>query len=312
MTIKELIPVYLVWLKTIGRSAFTIRATKYGLRLFVRFMENENVLHIEELSHEVMSAYQEELAFRISSRGKLLAIRAQEKLLSLAKGFTRYAHDQDYLIADPGAKIKLPKQPKTLPKVILTLPEIKKLLDGIDCRTNGGYRNRIVIEILYDTAIRRLEVCNIKVSDIDLDAGYIHIRGGKGNKDRVVPVSKRVCELIGNYMMAVRPAYVQGKDDGYLILNRYGQKMDPMAVWQIVRRCVHQANIKRTVSPHTFRHTCATHMLKNGAPVRHIQEMLGHESLESTQIYTRVTINDLKEIHAKYHPSETMKKEEGQ
>ena len=309
MTIKELIPVYLAYLKTIGRSSFTIRATKYGLRAFARFMEAEKVLHIEEITHEAMSAYQEELAFRISARGGLLAIRAQEKLLSLAKGFTRHLKDQDYLITDPGAKIKLPKQPKTLPKVIMTLPEIKKLLDSADMHTNGGYRNRIVIEILYDTAIRRLEVCNIKISDLDLDAGYIHIRGGKGNKDRVVPVSKRVCELIRNYIFAVRPSYIKDKDGGYLILNRYGQKMDPMAVWQIVRRCVHLANIKRNVSPHTFRHTCATHMLKNGAPVRHIQEMLGHESLESTQIYTRVTINDLKEIHAKYHPSETMGKE---
>ena len=112
MTIKELIPVYLAYLKTIGRSSFTIRATKYGLRTFAGFMEAEKVLHIEEITHEAMSAYQEELAFRISARGGLLAIRAQEKLLSLAKGFTRYLKDQDYLITDPGAKIKLPKQPK--------------------------------------------------------------------------------------------------------------------------------------------------------------------------------------------------------
>jgi integrase/recombinase XerD len=310
MTIKELIPIYLSYLKTIGRSVFTIRAAKYGLRAFAGFMEAEKILHIEELTFETMSAYQEELAFRISARGGLLAIRAQEKLLSLAKGFTKYAHEQDYLITDPGAKIKLPKQPKTLPKVIMTLPEIKKLLDAADQHTNNGYRNRIVLEILYDTAIRRLEVCNIKISDLDLESGYIHIRGGKGNKDRVVPLSKRVCGLIRNYILAVRPAFLKNKDDGYLILNRYGQKMDPMAVWQIVKRCVQLANIKRNISPHTFRHTCATHMLKNGAPVRHIQEMLGHESLESTQIYTRVTINDLKEIHAKYHPSETMGKEE--
>jgi integrase/recombinase XerD len=309
MKISELIPKYLSYLKTIGRSAFTIRSTKYGLRLFVRFMENEKVLHIEDITFEAMFAYQEELAFRVSARGGLLAIRAQEKLLSLAKGFTRYAHDQEYLITDPGAKIKLPKQPKGLPKVIMTLPEIKKLLDAADMHTNGGYRNRIIIEILYDTAIRRLEVCNIKISDLDLDTGYVHIRGGKGNKDRVVPVSKRVCELINNYILSVRPSYVKDKDDGYLILNRHGQKMDPMAVWQIVRRCVHLAGIKRNVSPHTFRHTCATHMLKNGAPVRHLQEMLGHESLESTQIYTRVTINDLKDIHARYHPSESMRKE---
>ena len=105
----------------------------------------------------------------------------------------------------------------------------------------------------------------------------------------------------------VRPEFLQGKDTGPLILNRWGQKMDPNSIWAVVKRCAYLAGIRKTVSTHTFRHTCATHMLKNGAPVRHLQEMLGHESLESTQLYTRVTINDLKKIHAKYHPSESLK-----
>jgi integrase/recombinase XerD len=173
-------------------------------------------------------------------------------------------------------------------------------------RTNRGYRNRIILELLYDTAIRRAEVANIRLSDLDLNAGYILIHG-KGDKDRVVPVSVRVCELVQNYILMVRSNFVSDEDPGYLILNRWGQKMDPNAVWAVVKRCANLAGIKKNTTTHTFRHTCATHMLKNGAPVRHLQEMLGHESLESTQIYTHVTINDLKQIHAKYHPSETIK-----
>ncbi|MBL0382487.1 MAG: tyrosine-type recombinase/integrase [Desulfofustis sp. PB-SRB1] len=98
----------------------------------------------------------------------------------------------------------------------------------------------------------------------------------------------------------------RGKETGYLVLNRWGTKMTPTAVWAIVKKAAHQAKITKNVTTHTFRHTCATHMLKNGAPIRHIQEMLGHASLESTQIYTRVTINDLKEIHARYHPGESV------
>jgi integrase/recombinase XerD len=99
---------------------------------------------------------------------------------------------------------------------------------------------------------------------------------------------------------------IRDNNNDYLLLNRWGQKMDPNAVWAVVKRCTYLASLRRNVSTHTLRHTCATHMLKNGAPVRHLQEMLGHESLESTQIYTHVTINDLKEIHRKYHPSEQM------
>ena len=104
----------------------------------------------------------------------------------------------------------------------------------------------------------------------------------------------------------IRPAMIQGKDKGYLVLNRWGTKMTPTAVWAIVKKAAKEGKIRKNVTTHTFRHSCATHMLKNGAPIRHIQEMLGHESLESTQIYTKVTINDLKEIHAKYHPGESL------
>ncbi|MDY7037214.1 MAG: tyrosine-type recombinase/integrase [Thermodesulfobacteriota bacterium] len=309
MKIKDIIPLYLNYLKSLGRSYYTIRKVKYGLKGFTRFMEGEDTYHIEALTREIMEEYQEELAFTITAKGALLSLRTQQDRLSCAKCFTRFLKDRDYLVSDPGEKIKLPKQPKRLPKVILNRKEVKQILNAPDTRTNQGYRNRVILEILYDTAIRRLELSNIKINDMDLNAGYIHIQG-KGNKERVVPLSKPVCEMVHNYIMAVRPAFLNGDDSGYLILNRWGGKMDPNGIWAVVKRCAHLAKIKKNVSTHTFRHTCATHMLKNGAPVRHLQEMLGHESLESTQIYTRVTINDLKEIHAKYHPGETMKEPE--
>jgi integrase/recombinase XerD len=146
----------------------------------------------------------------------------------------------------------------------------------------------------------------IKTRDLDLVNGYLTIRSGKGAKDRVVPISSRVCKLINTYLLMIRPVMIQGKDKGYLVLNRWGTKMTPNAVWAIVKKCTELSGIKKNVTTHTFRHSCATHMLKNGAPIRHIQELLGHESLESTQIYTKVTINDLKEIHAKYHPGENL------
>ncbi len=305
MKIKKLIPVYLNHLKIQGRSPYTIRSARYNLRHFVRFLEAENTASIDDLNEDIIAEYRQELYFCLTARGKPLTLRTQSQMLGVVKGFTRFLKESDYLIRDPADGMRLPRKPRRLPRVILTSNEIKKLLQSIDTRTNRGYRNRIILEILYDTAIRRAEVANIKLHDLDLASGYIRI-SGKGDKDRVVPLSKRVCELVQNYILMVRHTFVNGNDPGWLILNRWGGKMDPNGIWAVVKRCVGLSGIKKNITTHTFRHTCATHMLKAGAPARHLQEMLGHESLESTQIYTHVTINDLKEIHAKYHPSETL------
>jgi integrase/recombinase XerD len=305
MRIAKLIPAYLREMKIRNYSPYTIRVTKYNLLDLTRFLTAEQVDTIEQLTADILEEYQQDLCFRLTAQGKLLGIRSQEKRIGCAKGFTRFLYEKDYLAADPGARLKLPQKPRSLPRTILTDQDIRQMLSAADMRTNRGYRNRIILELLYDTGIRRLETVNIKTHDLDLAGGYLHVHG-KGNKDRVVPVSGRVCSLIRDYLLVIRPTFVREKDEGWLILNRWGGKMDPNGIWQVVKQCARLARIKKNVSTHTFRHTCATHMLKNGAPIRHIQELLGHESLESTQIYTKVTINDLKEIHAKYHPSENM------
>jgi integrase/recombinase XerD len=307
MKIKEAIVEYLKRLQTLGRSFYTIKGSRSALRDLSRFLDQAQITSLEDLNQDLLLEYQEDLAFRFTDKGKTLALRSQAQILGVVKGFTRFLKDQDYLVSDPGQALKLPKKPHTLPKAILSPKEVKQMLEAPDMQTNRGYRNRIVLEILYDTAIRRAEASHIKVTDLDLEAGFIRIQG-KGDKERVVPLSKRVCELVKNYILMVRPHLLQGEDQGYLFLNRWGEQMLPMSIWGVVKTTVKQAGIRKSVSTHTFRHTCATHMLRNGAPVRHLQEMLGHESLESTQIYTRVTINDLKKIHAKYHPSESLEK----
>ncbi len=306
MKIRTLIPGYLEELKVLNRSPLTIRNIRNALKQMVLFLESEGVVDLEQLNHEALALYQEELTYRLTDKGKQLSVRTREKYLCSIRGFTIYLYEKDYLAANLSKGIKLPKQPKRLPKVILDAAEIKKLLAAPNMQTNDGYRNRIILEILYDTGIRAAEMAAIKTRDLDLTNGYLTIRSGKGAKDRVVPISTRVCKLINTYLLMVRSVMLQGKDKGYLVLNRWGTKMTPTAVWAIVKRCTELSGIKKNVTTHTFRHTCATHMLKNGAPIRHIQELLGHESLESTQIYTKVTINDLKEIHAKYHPGESL------
>ncbi len=305
MKIKSLIPVYLRHLKVIGRSDRTILNVKNDMRKFTTFLESESIHSLDDLTTDILEEYQQDLAFSLTAKGTLLTLRSQAQLLSVVKGFTRFLKEKDYLIRNPGERIKLPKKPRRLPKVIMDQNEVQKLMDAPDIQTIGGYRNRVVLEILYDTGIRRSEVRNIKLTDLDLGSGYIHIHG-KGDKERVVPLSQRVCSIVKSYVRLIRPALLKSQKNDCLVLNRWGGQMTPSAVYEVVRSCLRLSGIKKKISTHTFRHTCATHMLKNGAPIRHIQEMLGHESLESTQIYTRVTINDLKKIHAKYHPGDKM------
>lgn len=303
MKITKVISKYLQYMKTLNRSAYTIRSAKYSLRDLVSFLGGEGISDIEQLTGDILNEYQQDLAFRLTGKGKFLSLATQEKRLCDIKGFTRYLLDQDYLPSDSGRKIKLPKRPKRLPRAILDQAEVSRMMKAPDIHTNMGYRNRVILEILYDTGIRRSEVAALKVHDIDSDGGYILVQG-KGEKDRVVPVSERVCVLIRNYLIAIRPDLFTGKDTGYLIVNEQGEQMHPNSIWRVVKKSADLARIKKNITTHTFRHTCATHMLRNGAPIRHIQEMLGHESLVSTQIYTRVTINDLKKVHERYHPSE--------
>jgi integrase/recombinase XerD len=303
MKIARLIPVYIDHLRSCGRAAPTIKGIRSSLNNFVRFLESENLTELEQLTGQVLEEYRSELCFCLTAKATPLARSTQIQRLCNVKGFTAFLKAKDYLFADPAEALDVPKQPRRLPRAILSPTEINKLMAAADMRTHRGYRNRILLEILYDTGIRRAEVSGIKLADLDLDGGYIRI-SGKGDKDRVVPVSARVCGLIRNYLLFIRPALIQGDDPGHLVVNRWGKRLDPNGVWAVVNRCAKLAGIKKRVSTHSLRHACATHMLKNGAPVRHIQEMLGHASINTTQIYTRVTINDLKQVHAQYHPSE--------
>lgn len=299
--IELFIAEYTRHLTALGRSRLTLKNVHSALRKFTCFLAETGIDRIEEIDRELIEDYQQSLSYSAGKAGHPLSFRTQAQLLGVLKGFTRFLKERHYFVTDPGKDLKLPKKPKRLPRIILTREEVHRILNAPDTHTDSGYRDRVILELLYDTAVRRAELSSILTSHLDLEGGYVHI-SGKGNRQRVVPVSLRVCDMVTTYIHQVRPRLLKGKDSGYLILNRFGNQMDPNGVWAVVKRHVRTSGVKKNVSTHTFRHTCATHMMHNGAPVRHIQELLGHESLESTQIYTRVTINDLKAAHRKYHP----------
>ena len=291
-------------MSAIGRSPHTIEGAKYALKELQLFLHHLDVDHIEHLDHDTLMHYREELAWRLTAKGTPLAPRSQSECLGHLRAFCRWLVTNDFLVGDPSARIPNPKKPHQLPKAILEPKEIQKLLQKPDMTHATGYRDRVVLEVLYSTAMRRFEAANIKLEDTDTDSGYIIIRQGKGQKDRVVPLGENVCKLIDTYLIGIRADWINSDNDQHLFLNRWGEGMTPTSIGAIVRKYVRASRLKKPVSTHTFRHSCATHMLSNGAPIRHIQEMLGHASLETTQIYTRVTINDLKKIHSQYHPSE--------
>ena len=186
-----------------------------------------------------------------------------------------------------------------------TAVEAKKMMEAPDTSTALGYRDRCILEVLYSTGIRRGELNALKVTDLDLDGGFLRVNQGKGGKDRVVPLGRMACRFIRSYLEHVRPLYLR-KDPAmpWLFLSRKSGRMSTMVARGVVRRYTQEVGIGKKVTPHTFRHTCATLMLKNGANIRHVQEQLGHASLETTKIYTAVTVTDLKEIHKRCHPRE--------
>lgn len=304
MKISDAIRQYLNAMNAMGRSPHTMKGARSALKELNHFLQHLDVNDIEHLDHDTLIHYREELAWRLTPKGTPLTPRSQSELLGHLRAFCRWLVDNDLLVGDPTAKIPNPKKPHQLPKAILEPKEIQKILKQPDMSTATGYRDKVILDVLYSTAIRREEVANIKLQDLDTDSGYLIVREGKGCKDRVVPLGENVCQLIDIYLIGIRPDWINGDNDHHLFLNRWGQGMSPMAIWCVVKKYAKAAKLKKPVSTHTFRHSCATHMLHNGAPIRHIQEMLGHVSLETTQVYTRITINELKKIHRQYHPRE--------
>jgi integrase/recombinase XerD len=304
VTLADAVRRYLNAMLAQGRSVQTVRTARSGLKQLVAFLESVEVTTIEQLDADILMRYREALSWHLTDKGTPLAPRSQSERLGHLRAFCRWLVAQDWLVADPSKRIPNPRKPQQLPKAILDESEVQRMLAAPDLRTATGFRDRVILEVLYSSAIRRQEAANLRLDDVDTTHGYLIVREGKNRKDRVVPVGASVCALLDTYIAGVRADWLNADRDRHLFLNRFGHGMDPNAVWHVVNKYARALKLDKAVSTHTFRHTCATHMLRAGAPIRHLQEMLGHESIETTQVYTRLTINDLREIHKRFHPRE--------
>lgn len=241
----------------------------------------------------------QEMVRWISEMG--ISARSQARIISGIRNFFFFLILEDTIKQDPSELLEQPKIGKKLPEV-LSLDEIDRLKSAIDMSKKEGHRNRAIIETLYSCGLRVSELINLKITNIYNDEGFIRVIG-KGNKERLVPLSKSVQDEIDIYqnMVRVHQDIKSGHED-FLFLNRRGAQLTRVMIFTIIRQLAEEAGIRKTISPHTFRHSFATHLVEGGANLRAVQEMLGHESISTTEIYTHLSNEMLREAIISFHP----------
>ena len=307
MTTGELIEKHREHLVAINRARKTIHTQTRRVEKFFAWAEDRHVRGPADVTAAVILDWQKHLADAINSRGGISAVSVQNQHLAALSTFFGYLRQADYLPHDPTRDIEYARTPQRLPKAVLTVPEVKKLLQAPDVGTVLGYRDRTILEMLYSTGARRQELLNLTFDDVDLDGGILMIRQGKGGKDRVVPLGKIASKCLETYLNGIRPElmrYAADPNFKQLFVSLRGRALSKNALAELVAKYARLARLKTPVTPHTFRHTCATHMIRNRAGIRHVQELLGHAQLSSTEKYIRLSITDLKEAHSRFHPRE--------
>ena len=229
-----------------------------------------------------------------------LSSRTQARIISGIRAFYKFMLLNDFIKSDPAALLEMPRTGRKLPEV-LSVTEIEAILSMADLSTQNGRRNRAMIEVMYSGGLRVSELVNLCISNIFKSDGFIRITG-KGNKQRLVPIGRRALKEIDLYLQDRSHLYIARGHEDILFLNRSGKKMTRVMVFNIVRELAEKASVNRSISPHTFRHSFATHLIEGGADLRAVQEMLGHESIITTEIYTHLDREYLRDAIIRFHP----------
>jgi integrase/recombinase XerD len=286
-------------------SEYTIRTLETYFHRFSEFLAEINLRQPEAVTAQTLTDFQLWLHHQPTHRGSPRTPASQNRILAFIRSFFAFLHQEGCIPTNPAKYLKYGKEPDALPKNVLTPDEAQKIVEAPDVSTLIGYRDRTILEVLYATGIRKQELLNLTVEDVDVEEGILYVRRGKGKKDRVVPLTQMACQYLETYLKAIRPDLLRGHQTKTLFVSlRYGYSIGVHSLGHIIDRYVKQAGVTKKVTPHLWRHTCATHLLKNNANLRHVQEMLGHKELSTTERYLRVTITDLKEAHSKFHPRE--------
>ena len=304
LSFDENIKRYLLYLEFEKRlQKNTIKSYFYDLEKYSYFITKKlNINSLEGIKKKhintfIQSQHQyEKLNKKITYKNSSL-----NRQISSIKGFHYFLFEQEVLSSDPSEKIPRPKNQKKTPS-ILSVEEINKLIDSIQLRKKIDYRDKAIILLMYSTGVRISELTNIKLSDIDLSEELLRVIG-KGAKERVIPIGEKSCMNIYEYIDKYRFSFLKKTNSkGYLFLNNRGEKISRMGLWNIIKKRTSLSNLDKNITPHIFRHSFATHLLEGGADLVAVQQMLGHSSIITTQIYTHLDKKYLKEIHKMHHP----------
>lgn len=287
-----------------GKANDTIRTNKYGLRKFCIWCFDRNIHLINDINTSLMDDYMEYLnSYRKPKDNQPYCAATKYALLLVIQTFITKMHNRELLCTNKLQYMDLPKVGRPLPKAIFSEAEVEKILEQPLLFGLKGMRDRVILETFFATGIRRAELRQLDVGDIDLEQQLVRVIKGKGGREYILPISDRACEWIVFYLAKLRPKLSKGSFSSVLFLNDKGEKYRANALSDMASHYVRLAGFKRAGSCHLFRHSTATIMLNNGADIRHVQEMLGHANITSTQIYTFVSRSKLTEVYNKTHPS---------
>jgi integrase/recombinase XerD len=294
---------FLEWSGARGLSDQTLETRQNALRRFIAWCDERDLTRPQDITLPILERYQRYLYHYRKPNGEPLTFGTQQTRLVPVKAFFQWATRERHLLYNPASELLLPRLPRRLPKHILSVSDIETLIQRPDIATPSGVRDRAMLETLYSTGIRRMELVQLTLYDLDIRGGSLTVRGGKGGRDRVVPLGERACAWLDRYLDDVRPQLLASHDTGHCFLTDFGEPFEKNRLGDLVKRYIERAGFKVIGSCHLFRHAMATHMLENGADIRYIQLILGHSDLDTTAIYTQVSIHKLKLIHAATHPA---------
>lgn len=277
-----------------GLSANTIQSYRQDLQEADAFFKTQTK-SIAEIDQFVILNFLEQLQQQHKARNTVI------RVVSTLRRFFQYLVQFGVIKDDPMLKVDSPKKAQTLPDV-LTVTQVNQLLSMPNINQKLGIRDRAILETLYATGLRVSELVNLKLGDLHLPMNLLQTIG-KGDKERIIPISDVAVDWLNRYLTTTRVALLDGKPNTeFVFLNAHGRQLTRQAIWLMIKKYVNQAGIKRHVTPHTLRHSFATHLLENGADLRIVQELLGHSDISTTQIYTHVSHQHLTEVYNKYHP----------
>jgi integrase/recombinase XerD len=295
MGIDTVVDSFLSYLRVVkGLSKNTVESYQRDISRFARYLEDKEIYDLNSVDYRTV------LDFLSYLKARGLGARSVARALVSVRQFFKFLLLEKVVSKDPVFLIRSPKVQKKIPEV-LSIEEVDALLSVPDESTAEGIRDRAMLEVLYATGIRVSELVLLELNSVNLELGYVVVYG-KGSKERLVPIGQKAKEKLRQYLGTSRPYLLKNKSSSYLFVSRRGKRLTRQGFWKILKGYVVRAGISKNISPHTLRHSFATHLLQCGADLRTIQLMLGHSDISTTQIYTHIERERLKEIHKKFHP----------